>query len=419
MTTEDIDPTEEPGGTAGDAGDVAPTGETGPTGDVAPTAEGAPAGDVAPPGPEVGVDAAAAAASTEPSAPPPDQGLVRADEVVGIGAIAAMEDPEAERRRRRKAIILIGLLALLTVFSMFTAWYLITRKPISELPLPGISDETLPHYQFSIYGIDRPIGIVASPSGDRIYVAQTAGDRTVIAYDSKGIEVARFVPPDTVPGSRIPVYVALDPVTGEVYVSDRVAAAIYVYSPDGTYQRTFEPKPKPADWEPLGLAFDQQGNLYVGDLSEPFHRVVELGRDGTILRSIGTVDQFSFPNGIAVDARGNVYVADGNHGQLQIIDPSGQQVAVIPRGASQGELGLPRGTALDDSGRLFVMDATGQALQIYRVDQLTNRPNYIGTAGYEGRGDGQFEYPFGVATDSRARIYIADWANDRVQVWSY
>ena len=267
MTAEDTDPINEPAGTgddanpAPDAGAVTPAADAGATGAAPRTgaargaAEAAAAEDTASPE-AAGPSVAAAAALPADGAEAP---LIRGEDVVVVAGMEVLADPEAERRRRRKAIILVGLLALLTIFSMFAGWYLITRKPISELPLPGISDETLPHYEFSIYGIDRPIGIVASPSGDRIYVAETAGDRTVIAYDGKGTEVARFVPPDSVPGSRIPVYVALDPVAGEVYVSDRATAKIYVYSPDGTYQRTFEPKPKPADWQPLGLAFDRAG----------------------------------------------------------------------------------------------------------------------------------------------------------------
>ena len=36
-----------------------------------------------------------------------------------------------------------------------------------------------------------------------------------------------------------------------------------------------------------------------------------------------------------------------------------------------------------------------------------------------GVGDGQFQYPNGIAVDGRGRVYVADSFNDRVQVWSY
>jgi sugar lactone lactonase YvrE len=76
--------------------------------------------------------------------------------------------------------------------------------------------------------------------------------------------------------------------------------------------------------------------------------------------------------------------------------------------------------ALDDAGRLYVADATAQALHMYRTDKSTDgRPQFVADLGIEGTGDGEFEYPNGVATDLRARIYVTDRENDRVQVWGY
>jgi sugar lactone lactonase YvrE len=94
-------------------------------------------------------------------------------------------------------------------------------------------------------------------------------------------------------------------------------------------------------------------------------------------------------------------------------------VGAIARGVASGELGLPRGAAVDGNGRLYVSDSTGHALRVYSLDQQTSKPKFYGAVGTEGLGDGQFEYPNGVAADGRARVYVVDWANDRVQVWSY
>jgi len=46
-------------------------------------------------------------------------------------------------------------------------------------------------------------------------------------------------------------------------------------------------------------------------------------------------------------------------------------------------------------------------------------PTYIGSFGNEGQTDGTFEYPNGVATDTRAHIYVTDRENNRLQVWGY
>lgn len=316
-------------------------------------------------------------------------------------------------------ILLAFLLALATLFLIVAGWYLIFRKPPSQI-FPPIGVETMPNWSYNIYGVKRPMGVAVSPSGDRLYVTDSGGDRLLHVYDGKGTEIAKSAPPSTTPSARVPVYVAIDPLTGNVYVSDRIAQAIEVYDRDGKYLKNFVPNPAIPGWQPLGLAFDPSGNLYVGDLGgAAFHRILEFDRDGVLKRTIGTKGEFNFPNGLAADAKGNLFVADGNNGRVVVIDPSGKEIGVIPRGVGQGALGLPRGVSLDDQGRLVVVDAVGQAVQFYRLDASTDLPSYAGTAGAEGTGDGLFEYPVGVATDTRSRVYVADWANDRVQVWSY
>jgi hypothetical protein len=43
----------------------------------------------------------------------------------------------------------------------------------------------------------------------------------------------------------------------------------------------------------------------------------------------------------------------------------------------------------------------------------------VGFFGGHGVADGQFAFPMGAATDDRGRVYVADTANSRIQVWSY
>ena len=336
---------------------------------------------------------------------------------------AAVATPagQAERRLRRKVAVVLFLVALLTLFSVIAGAYLLTRKPITELPLPGIGNEKLPHYAFSIYGTSRPMGVAVSPSGDRIYVTETDGDRVVRIYDRSGKSVGTIKPPATTGAMHVPVYIALDPASGDVYVSDRPSQAVYVYDRDGRYRRTFQPKADVGGgWRPLGLAFDPSGSLYVTDVSGPAHRVLVLARDGTLVRTLGAPGQLSFPNGVAIDPRGNTYVSDSNNGRVVIFDPTGKLIGSIRRGVGQGDLGLPRGTAIDDSDRLYVVDTASQRVQLYRLDPAKSKlPVYLGAFGVEGRSEGAFEYPNGVAVDTRARIYVTDRENNRVQVWSY
>lgn len=357
-----------------------------------------------------------ATGSTAADLPPIDD--IQAD---AAGAtVAALQEPEERRRRRRKALLILLLLGLSSLLLLFGGYYLLFRKPIPDLPLPGITQVDVPHYVFSIYGVTRPIGVAVSPTGDRIYVTETEGERVVRIFDGRGSEVGIARPPAAATGDHTPVYLALDPTNGDLYVSDRPAGAIYVYSKDGIYRRTFDQGEGLTGWQPLGLAFDAAGSLYVTDVSGPFNRVHQFDREGKVVRTIGEAGVLSFPNGVAVDPTGNVYVTDSNNGRLVVFDSSGRQRAVIGPGQNLGGLGLPRGTAIDDGGRLYIVDTAAHHVQLYDVLGEGDRaPRHLGSFGVEGTADGGFEFPFGVATDTRARVYVSDWNNNRVQVWSY
>ena len=63
-------------------------------------------------------------------------------------------------------------------------------------------------------------------------------------------------------------------------MTDRPTGAIYIYDRDGRYQRTFRPAAAIEGWQPLGLAFDAAGNLYVTDLGGPAARSSSSTRTG-------------------------------------------------------------------------------------------------------------------------------------------
>jgi DNA-binding beta-propeller fold protein YncE len=330
------------------------------------------------------------------------------------------ETPPPRRSRRRLliallAVLLVGLAALGTVFG----WYVTRRRPLSQLP--GISRDTLPHYLFSMYGSTQPLGVALSPDGQRVYVTETGGERVVRVYDRSGKQVSALHPPASTGAAHVPVYVAVRPDTQEVYVSDRATGAVYVYGPQNDYRRTFAPPSGVGSWAPLGLAFDPDGRLYVSDVrAKGGHRILVFGPDGALLRSLTPPGGMQFPNGIAVDAKGNVQVCDSNNARVLIFSPTGGVTGRITSSVGDADLGLPRGAAIDDRQRLYVADAANHAVRLYRLPQSgATAPAFIGSFGTEGTVDAAFEYPNGVAVDSRARVYVTDRENNRVQVWGY
>lgn len=322
---------------------------------------------------------------------------------------------EADRFTRRKIALLTLLVLLLMGMGGTWAFYLRTRKPLTSILPPAVSvaQGLKPHYLFSIYGLQRPLGVAATPAGDRIYVTESDGERLTKAFDRNGNLLFTFALPGTNPLGRAPVYVAVAP-DGSVYVSDRRQHTISVYDSQGNHQKMLPPPDGGDFWAPLGLSFAGE-NLYITDVTKDEHRILVYDIQGQFQRTFGQEGtesgQFWFPNAVEVDGEGRIYVSDSNNRRLQVFDSQGQLLYAI------GGFNLPHGTAIDDEGRLFIVDAIGQRIWAYN---LNNQPlELLYEFGDQGVGDGQFNYPNDIAVDQTGRLYITDRENNRVQVWSF
>ncbi len=331
-----------------------------------------------------------------------------------------------------KLIVSLALLMALGWVLLLSAQYCRTKQPLSQLPIvpPPVSDlfgKISFQYVDSIDGLQTPMGVAVGPDG-RIYVSETGGERMIHIYNSLWQEVGSFAPPDTVAASRVPVYVAVSP-KGDVYVSDRGAATIFVFSPDGAPQGQVTAPVGFEDWHPLALTFDEAGNLYVADVTPEKHRLIVLDPDGKLKLSFGSQGeeegQFWYPNGIAVDSEGRIYVADSNNGRMQAFDKDGKFLFKIGRGMSAGDLSMPRGIAVDSENRLLIADTSRGAVQAYQISKSAGSDPESAPLKFLGAFTGSvgggifFQFPNGLALDGEGQIYVADRANNRVQVWKY
>ena len=175
---------------------------------------------------------------------PPPEAQPRPDDV---GAPPPVEEvPERDKDRRRRLLLLFLLLALLILLIGIAIWYFLFRQPIS-LPVPTTVD--LPGYTTSMYGATSPMGVASSPDGSRIYVAQNGGARTVVIFDASGNRVGTAQPPAVTTGDEhVPVWLALDPITSDLFVSDRPTGSVYEYDHDGNYMRTIQLAVPIAGW---------------------------------------------------------------------------------------------------------------------------------------------------------------------------
>jgi DNA-binding beta-propeller fold protein YncE len=329
------------------------------------------------------------------------------------GALADLS-PEEERARRRKKILLMVLGGLAALFLVIAGWYLLTRKPLAELPI--LTVDTVPAYRGSVNTDYEPMGVAVSADGGRIYVTSADGSTPAQVLDSSGAVVATMTPPKKSGAAHMPTYPVLSP-GGEVYVTDRITSEVYVYDENGEYLRTFVPKGALATtWAPLALAVDSAGSVYANDASGE-QTIRKFAADGTELAQFGSPGESSFVNGLLVDDDGALFVADSNNGRVVAYSPEGAMLWQINSGAGTGELGMPRGLARTGD-HLYVVDTVNQDVTVYNVADPAAGPKYVGTMGFEGTGDGMFEFPNGAAADSRDRLYIADRLNRRIQIWS-
>lgn len=343
-----------------------------------------------------------------------------------LGALPAEAEPgnpappvEEEAASPRKKLLLLLLLLVLLVLALLSAWYLLFRKPLTEIPNP-LLDRPMPTYQGSLYDLSKPQAVAVTSDGARLVITQTGTSQDTILIDRQGTKLAVLKPPATLIAQAHQLFPAIDPVTSQIWTTDRYNGAVAIYGSDGTFVRIFDQGVALANWQPLGIGFDKTGDAYIADVSNGPSVIHVFGPNGKPIRDFGGSSSLDHPNGIAVADDGTVYVTDTGNGRLQVFDASGNRVGMVDRGDSVGNLGLPVGIGFDDQGRVLIADSSAAKVQAYApMVAGESGPRYINAFGEKGSGDANFSFPNGLAADGRGRIYVADWGNDRLEIWSY
>ncbi len=168
---------------------------------------------------------------------------------------------------------------------------------------------------------------------------------------------------------------------------------------------------------PRGVAADSSDTLiFVADTNNNrIQRSTDGGTSWSIIASAGTLaNQVNQPQAITYDQTNNIlYVADtGNNRILKAINanatPSFSIMATA--GTALGQFNQPRGIAVDSAGSVYVADTANNRIQMFTTSWTT-----IATLG---KALGSVVGPTGVYVDAMNRIYIADTVNNRIQVAS-
>ena len=195
---------------------------------------------------------------------------------------------------------------------------------------------------------------------------------------------------------------------------------VYVAATDN-YIRKFDPSGKLlSKWGGTGtgpgkfngpghMAFDRQGNYYVGDRDN--QRVQKFDRDGKFLLQWGGArsddGQFAVVGGLAMDQLGNVYVSDYFEATVQKFDSNGKFLLKWgTTGTEPGQFNNQWVTAVDQRGVVYVADTENR-----RVQTFDSNGKYL--AQWNSSGEEPLVYPEAVAIDTRGYIYVSEDSHDR------
>lgn len=258
--------------------------------------------------------------------------------------------------------------------------------------------------KFNAYGVQQLVIKAVNPNGlafaqdGTLLVSQSS---FVARYNvANGQEVGRLT------GGQLqaPAGIAVDDLTGFIYVVDSRASQVEVYTAAGLFSKAFA---KGSLSSPTGIAFEKVSRqLVVADTLN--NKVQFFDVEGAFVKSVGIAIpggstsifagqvapmQFLSPVAVAFEySKGQspvlnrMYVVDAFQGNVQVIDPAGAGSAIVVAGTTKnyigsvgtanGQLMVPSDASYDAvNGRLLVVNGYGN-ITIFGIDGGKN-PVYV------------------------------------------
>ncbi|SDS82143.1 NHL repeat-containing protein [Mucilaginibacter mallensis] len=174
---------------------------------------------------------------------------------------------------------------------------------------------------------------------------------------------------------------------------------------------------------PVGIAADGLGNLYVADAGNGVIRKISSGAAVTTyaLSGVGIGE----PYGIAIDRSDNIYITDPYNSLIYKVSPNGIASIFAGSGVAGNNNGLgtassfnrPLGLTIDAVGNIYVADQANNVIRKITPAGMVSTFAGTGTAGNTNGNvtAASFDSPSGIAIDAAGNIYVADSGNDLIR----
>jgi hypothetical protein len=170
---------------------------------------------------------------------------------------------------------------------------------------------------------------------------------------------------------------------------------------------------------PVGITISNNDILYIADYYN--HRIVVVNlTSSTLMRIFGsgpntTISQFNKPSDVFLIGT-SLYVLDSQNYRIQKWSINGTNPSTVPGGGS-----------FDYSVYMYIDNYSSIYVSVFEDNNVirfsANSSTFVTAAGSgagtAGAGSNRLDGPYGIYVDGNRTLYIADYNNHRIQMWTY
>jgi DNA-binding beta-propeller fold protein YncE len=181
----------------------------------------------------------------------------------------------------------------------------------------------------------------------------------------------------------------------------------------------------------IGVAVDRDGtSVWVFDrcggktcAGSNIAPIQKFDATGRLVVSFGS-GLFSWPHGLFAAPDGTLWVTDGQKQIVMQLAPDGRVLRTLGKPGVAGDgpdtFNSPSAVLVAPNGDIFVADGHGDYPVPHTNDRMvkfSKNGKFIKAWGHHGSEPGNFDVPHSLAMDSAGRVFVADRANNRIQIF--